>query len=64
MRFPESRERVFGPLGEPVEIQGEVWELSGRPGELGLVLSSDLDGDLGAAQDNADGSFSWICEDL
>ena len=59
---PESGS--FGPLGEFVEIQGEVWELSGRPGELGLVLSSDLDGDLGAAQSNADGSFSWICEDL
>ncbi|MFT5583145.1 MAG: hypothetical protein ACI9VR_000723 [Cognaticolwellia sp.] len=59
---PESGS--FGPLGQDLDVQGEIWELSGSPEDLDLALSSDLDGELGVAQINADGTFSWACEDL
>ena len=59
---PESG--TFGELGQILEVQGEIWELSGQPEDLDLVLSSDLDGELGSAQVNPDGSFTWACQDL
>ena len=59
---PESGS--FGVVGQSLVVEGEIWELTGSPEELDLALVSDLDGDLGAAEVNVDGSFSWECTSL